>query len=184
MKDLVFTLSEKEFLDCAYYSFSHSNVFQIIQKKGRLAFLVLIFLIGGGLLVIDTFVGCLFLGVGILFFFFFKKYLIFYYKIRFKRLLKKEEYQKLIGQKGIIHFESTFLQRRYEHSEHKYDYEGFDAIYETQESFLIKFKSYSNLYLFFPKSQIDDVDELKTYFQTLCTRYTLKYIEDLDWTWK
>ena len=182
MKDLVFVFNEKELLDSVYYSFAHSKAFQSIKKKGKIALFILVLALGGVLFTLDKLIGCLFWGVGIVFCFFFSKYLIFYYKIYFKKFLKQEAYQKQVGQRVSIHFDDTFFQTHYEHSEHKYDYQSIDSINETKENFFVKINSV--LYIVFPKSQLDDIQELKAYFQALCEKYMIKYTEELDWTWR
>jgi hypothetical protein len=131
---------------------------------------------------VDKRIALLFIGVGAIAFFILPRYLSMYYKRYFTKLVQSEENQKRQGQSFDIYFNDTYIEIKAALLETKYSFENFEYIAETGENIFIKLKL--GEFLTFPKSQLQDVDEVRNYFRSICDTQKIEYKEELSWQWK
>jgi len=173
---------EKVILDATLYTASKSEQLASARKKGRLIFALIIILLGVLFVAVDKRIALLSIGVGAVAFFILPRYLSIYYKRYFTKLVKSDENQKRQGQSFDIYFNDTFIEIKTALLETKYSFENFEYIAETSENIFIKLKL--GEFLTFPKSQLQDVDEIRNYFRRICDTRKIDYKEELDWQWK
>ena len=182
MKEIILILTEKNILDSLLYSVTKSNQFKKSRKTGRLLFGAIFLLLTLIFLVLNKFIAGLTFVVGVIIFVLFPQYLKIYYKKHFTKLSKSNENKKLLGLEYRITFKEEYIEIRSLIGESKLLYNSFDYISETKENIFIKLKT--AVLLTFPKNQINNISELKNYFETICAQYKIEYLDDENWTWK
>ncbi|MFP3596954.1 YcxB family protein [Chryseobacterium sp. SIMBA_029] len=182
MNEIILTLTEKNILDSLLYSASKSDPLKKSRKMGRILFGVIFLLLTLIFLFLNKFIAGVVFVVAAITFILFPQYLKIYYKKYFTKLSKSQENKKLIGLEYRTTLSEDYLESNNIYGESKFFYSNFEYISETKENFFIKLKT--QVFIMFPKSQIEKINELKHYFQEVCTRYQIEYINDENWVWR
>ncbi|KPH13381.1 YcxB family protein [Chryseobacterium sp. ERMR1:04] len=182
MNEIILTLTEKNILDSLLYSASKSDPLKKSRKTGRILFGAIFLLLTLIFLFLNKFIAGVTFVVASITFFLFPQYLRIYYRKYFTKLSKSEENKKLIGLEYRVTFKDNYLETKNTYGESKFFYSNFEYISETKENFFIKLKT--QIIIMFPKSQIENINELKSYFQEVCSRDQIEYINDENWVWK
>ncbi len=182
MKELQLTLSEQDQFDALLFSMSKSPQITKARKKVRILFMLLMLILAIPFFYYEPQLAILIIVVSIITFLFFPKYLGIYYKRYFTKYVKSPEFQNRIGVLHTISFDDNYLQIKSAQMESKYQYDQFEYMTETTFAFFIKLKMADQL--FFPKQQIEDTAEFKTFLIQLSQLLHIAYQEELDWKWK
>ncbi len=182
MNEITLVFTEKNILDNLLYTASKSDQLKKSRKTGRLLFAVFIVLFSLILLAINKLIAGLTFVVGIIIFLLFPQYLKLYYKKYLIKTSKSGENKKLVNLEYKITLKDDCIESKNTMGESKYLHNGFEYISETEENIFIKLNT--PMFLVFPKNQIDNIEELKNYFEAICNKHNIEYIDEKNWVWK
>jgi len=177
----IFNMGHAEVLDGLLFMASKSEQLKKTRKKTRILFLILILLLTFIFFILNKFFAYILGAVGILFFIFYPNYSRLFYRKYFTKVADTKEYQSLHGQVDVF-LTNEFIESHSVKGEMKYYFSNIENITETKDYFFLKTKTIE--YLLFPKSQIENLNELKSYFKNISQEHRIDFMEEMNWKWQ
>lgn len=172
---LEFTVSEKDFFEYYVYAFKTNPEFHKKRRRSQLIFSITsLFFAGAFYFQGDVSLAIYFLTVGLIIAILYPKYFDWYYKRHYKKRCKIL-HPKMFQHPISLVLEGKELVVSTEGSETKISTNEIERVNETKHLLLIRFNSESSLII--PKAQVNDLKEVKKFFQELKISLT----QDLSW---
>lgn len=182
METLKLSVTEKDALDTLLYYASKSAQIKKTRRRAVLLFALFMTVLCILFLTINKQFAIICAVISILILPFLQGYLKMRLKMHFRKSVQGDAYKALIGSEHTTQFYENDMHVKSATAETKYAHEGFEYISETADYFFIKLKAAT--LLCFPKNQVTDVGELKSYFQKLCAKQNIAYLGEQNWSWK